>query len=488
MALISYPNFLKSRDTPVAQDWSQQEIADFYRAHRLLVDNGAAIGLDRGTTDIGEPWIVFFDVSTQDVFMHVARINGRCILVCEQLNIELKAPNVASLMVEFDAAIRDHLVVRAQRSTNVLLHPAARIIMSISVVFLLFKLDNNSATMAKGMSEERGAGPDAAPSRLQEGASGSMQRAQGIFTRLLEKAESPGHVALLAGILLSAELGRSAARMVAEPSQVQALEFAEVVTRGGQPAAVIDFEGIGAATVGQDARSLEAAPVIADPSLLFSLPVAIQTNAAIAPLLVEADHTHNSSSAVIPVPLAAPHETERAEGKIIVSSAPQPGPEAFELVESVLGWELNGEQGIIVVAEKGSHPPPLPETPAEDALIVAEEVVPAPVVITLQPPTHTISDISISTLDAIDENVGLFVKTAMVTGELRDMIQHFMSAFGADGYEIEFRDDVVLIEQSNTVGLADAEIGLWTNTMSDGSSISVIGAVHIIDDVNGVFV
>ena len=59
------------------RDWTQGEMADFYRAQRLLSQQGIGIGLDSGLSDAGDPWMVFFDLGTQDVFMHVARIDGR---------------------------------------------------------------------------------------------------------------------------------------------------------------------------------------------------------------------------------------------------------------------------------------------------------------------------------------------------------------------------------------------------------------------------
>src|SRR6218665_3348311 len=107
MRVLSFPSFSKTRTPAKGQDWSQHEIADFYRAHRLLVENGAGIGIDRGLTDVEEPWLIFYDLTTQDVFMHVARIDNRCILICETLGIRLKAATIAELIINFEGAVRD---------------------------------------------------------------------------------------------------------------------------------------------------------------------------------------------------------------------------------------------------------------------------------------------------------------------------------------------------------------------------------------------
>ncbi len=145
-----FPTKNARKPAPQIADWSQQEIADFYRAHRLLAENGAAIGIDRGLSDIGEPWLVFFDQTSQDVFLHVARIDDRCHLICDPLNLRISAANIAALIMEFEAAVRTSLSIRSERAKNVVIHPAARIIMSISAIFLLFKLENSEA-QAKGL-------------------------------------------------------------------------------------------------------------------------------------------------------------------------------------------------------------------------------------------------------------------------------------------------------------------------------------------------
>ena len=206
MRILPFPTKNARKPAPQIADWSQQEIADFYRAHRLLAENGAAIGIDRGLSDIGEPWLVFFDQSSQDVFLHVARIDDRCHLICDPLNLRISAANIAALIMEFEAAVRTSLSIRSERAKNVVIHPAARIIMSISAIFLLFKLENSEA-QAKGLADKVSVTGDATgPARLIDKSSAAFARAQNAFARAFDSVDAPANAALLAGVILAGEL------------------------------------------------------------------------------------------------------------------------------------------------------------------------------------------------------------------------------------------------------------------------------------------
>src|SRR6516164_7030752 len=57
-------------------DWSQPELAEFYRVEDALTKSGVGISTDRGLTDEGEPWFVFFRQDNEEVIVHFARIGG----------------------------------------------------------------------------------------------------------------------------------------------------------------------------------------------------------------------------------------------------------------------------------------------------------------------------------------------------------------------------------------------------------------------------
>jgi hypothetical protein len=56
------------------RDWSPHELALFSDAANLLPETAET---DRGVTDEGDPWLVFCDADSGEVFAHFARIGGQ---------------------------------------------------------------------------------------------------------------------------------------------------------------------------------------------------------------------------------------------------------------------------------------------------------------------------------------------------------------------------------------------------------------------------
>lgn len=54
--------------------WSAHELALFSRASKLLSLGGLRVETDYGLTDEGEPWLVFCNAESGDVFGHFARM------------------------------------------------------------------------------------------------------------------------------------------------------------------------------------------------------------------------------------------------------------------------------------------------------------------------------------------------------------------------------------------------------------------------------
>src|SRR3954463_2933578 len=61
-------------------DWSQRELAEFYRVEDALTKSGVGISTARGLTDEGEPWFVFFRQDNEEVIAHFARIGGEYVV------------------------------------------------------------------------------------------------------------------------------------------------------------------------------------------------------------------------------------------------------------------------------------------------------------------------------------------------------------------------------------------------------------------------
>src|ERR1700733_3242908 len=66
---------------PSSSDWTQQELAEFYRVEDVLLQGGFAITTDRGVSDEGDPWFVVCRADSEEVIAHFARIDRQYVIV-----------------------------------------------------------------------------------------------------------------------------------------------------------------------------------------------------------------------------------------------------------------------------------------------------------------------------------------------------------------------------------------------------------------------
>jgi hypothetical protein len=64
-----------------ANDWSQQELSEFYRVQSALLQGGVRITTDRGLSDEGDPWFAFCREDDGEVIAHFARIDDQYVVV-----------------------------------------------------------------------------------------------------------------------------------------------------------------------------------------------------------------------------------------------------------------------------------------------------------------------------------------------------------------------------------------------------------------------
>jgi len=106
-------------------DWSQRELAEFYRVENALIGSGVAIGTDRGVTDEGEPWFVFYRQDNEEVIVHFARIDGEYVVVSNLTEGVVRGRNFQTLVREL---LDSHPYVlpkpNSSRRQTVYLHPA----------------------------------------------------------------------------------------------------------------------------------------------------------------------------------------------------------------------------------------------------------------------------------------------------------------------------------------------------------------------------
>lgn len=465
MNILSFGQFAREKKLPLAQDWSNQELADFFRAHKLLVNNGASIGMDRGRSDVGEPWMVFYHTTSQDVFLHIARIDNRCILVCEHLDIRISAMRIETLVSKFEEEIRQAFALRTDRPSNVIVHPAAKIIMSISAVFLLFKLDTNSQTFAK---ESLGAGGDAAARK----SDGFHVRVQATLARLFDGAETPAAMAALASVILATEIALDHR----ERDQGTDSESEQSLGLAHTHETSLQLHRADVAVDGDPQTADVALVAEGPPSALPADPTLVTVVESIAGDMAVAATVHTLAAKDF-VPMTSQAEVNAAESA------------------------ASGPAASVAEAELATAPAILPTVAAPAAVTLvalADEPLAVQIMQIVAPldfdtlVTALNSGVLVSATGEISRvtslgpetelnEFGFMADTDFATGDLTLMLEHIISSIG--DYRLDINGSALSIVQITEAVMDQADLGIWTNMMSDGSSITIVGAVDLIDDV-----
>lgn len=131
MTLLDFSGF--RRDV----DWSNQQIAEFYRVESALVQARIPVEIERGVSDEGDPWLVFAHVETGDIVVHFARESGVYIAAVPSIPWVSRGSDLRELIAEF---MRSHPVLlpsREEKKGNVLLHPGALFTAFVATAFYL---------------------------------------------------------------------------------------------------------------------------------------------------------------------------------------------------------------------------------------------------------------------------------------------------------------------------------------------------------------
>jgi hypothetical protein len=81
--------------------WSNHELAQFHRVIASLCGVGFALETDSGATDEGDPWFVFCDDDSGQIFAHFARISGEYVVCAPCLNRSLTGTILRELVDHF---------------------------------------------------------------------------------------------------------------------------------------------------------------------------------------------------------------------------------------------------------------------------------------------------------------------------------------------------------------------------------------------------
>src|SRR6201987_3665051 len=138
-------------------DWSQPELAEFYRVEDALTKTGVGISADRGLTDEGEPWFVFFRQDNEEVIVHFARIGGEYIVASNFTEAVFRGRNFQTLVRELlDSHPYVFLPKQHSSRSTVFLHPAT--LLAALVVTCYVKSSELNATADDGSRPEKSLG------------------------------------------------------------------------------------------------------------------------------------------------------------------------------------------------------------------------------------------------------------------------------------------------------------------------------------------
>ena len=122
MSAVVIP-FVSSQPRQRSQGWRPDEIAEVYRVVDLLGRAGVAVSIDSGRTDEGEPWLAVLRDDTEDVVVHVARIDGRVIVASTASERVFSGPSLSETLRRVVGT--EILILPKGGGASLYLHPAA---------------------------------------------------------------------------------------------------------------------------------------------------------------------------------------------------------------------------------------------------------------------------------------------------------------------------------------------------------------------------
>jgi hypothetical protein len=374
------------------------------------------------------------------------------------------------------------VATRATRNSNVILHPVTRILIAISAVFLVFKLENGPAYAKGAMNDHAGSAADGS----KKYDSFIVHRTALAVQRLYELVDSPAAVAAAAGVLVTIEISKilppASGEMAQAPHEAATSEVAIDLhlPHNDQPA------------------DMQAHPI----AYAQELPVGFDTQAR---MLIVA-HQDEPDAPAPSIPWHPPQVWLEAQTTDAVAGS---GSTAYAAGTSDLSpGPAKAESDVKSDASaKADHNPPAETTTTDVTALdlvktvlaqieaTAADAVFAANIYPAEDEAHdtaadasldadgAVGEISLRDLDHLSTVVGFHYESSAEGGKLMDALVDLIEEFGA--VDIEYEASDVLIEQAHIKDAAAHSIGLWVNVMSDGSRISVVGSSDIVDDILG---
>ena len=148
--------FGRTESGPVqSRGWTQQDIADLYRISEQLTRLGFPVFVQTGQSDEDDPWATFQRQDTDEVVVHVARIDGELIIVDVVRDRIHRGSDFRSLANEL-LAEAPLTLPRAEDRGNVVLHPRMVMTAFVAAAFVLSEFANPTAAQAAASGEGDG--------------------------------------------------------------------------------------------------------------------------------------------------------------------------------------------------------------------------------------------------------------------------------------------------------------------------------------------
>lgn len=475
-----------------ATDWTQQELAEFYRVESALIRAGIRVGTDRGMSDENEPWFVFYRADDGEVVIHFARIDGEYLIAGPAYEEIARGFDFSTLVRNMVA--RHPLIRRSENNSNLSIHPAALLVAVVGTAF--FK--TGEARAAETSAASNGQPGHSRPVLLSSSSSAGLTNGVSPIAfqqPTYDSVQVPANqaVLILAAALLASDYGVDTASLDASAraaisAAAASLDFgdASVSPRAYEGGAL--FAPATHAVVVENTPAQTVSSVLSLVALLSSLPHAADASPVAESLLTGVGETtqHDVMFAPLPTTDAANWAIEVRLGQALDG---MPSIEAVQLVRGLIGEAGAQKISVIEVAKlpdilaeliaKGDHfnvtPPTSPTAPSD--LVVIEPVAeapasptegganPAPADPTAGAPGQTPVD------PTPPQPTSPFVAPDLV----KQFIDYFLSHTGS--VEVMVRGQDIVMFDARILHDASAATHLTSMTFDfdDGGSISLVG-------------
>jgi hypothetical protein len=339
------------RQAPAPADWSQQELAEFYRVEGALMRAGIRVGTDRGLSDENEPWFVFYRSDDGEVVIHFARIDGEYLIAGPAYEEIARGFDFTALVRNLVA--RHPLIRRSENGGNLSIHPAALLVAVVGTAF--FKTGEARAAETGATNGQSG---HSRPSLLSSSSNAGLTN--GVAPIAFQQSahdsvQIPANqaVLILAAALLASDYAVDTTSLdpsarAAISAAAAALDFGSASTSTLSSDGPLPFDGGGHLTMVDNSPAQTVPSVLSLVALLSTLPSAVDGNAPAnaEDVLNAAISGHHDLTLT---PLSADTANWAIDVRINWGAAPT--VEAVQLVRGVVGEASFQKISVIEVAQ-----------------------------------------------------------------------------------------------------------------------------------------